>query len=46
MSLEITRVPGGLVVMAAGEDGATERVLWRDIDMSFVHEDVVIILPV
>ena len=35
--LEITGVAGGLVVVAAGEDGTTERVLRGNIDMAFVH---------
>ena len=45
-SLEITRVTGGLMVVTAGKDGVTERVLRGDIDMTFVHEDMVIIFPV
>ena len=33
----------GLMVITMGEDGIAEGVIRRDIDMTFVHEDVVII---
>ena len=42
-------VPGmasGLIVMAMGEDGMVKGVIWGNIDMSFVGEDMVIVLPV
>ena len=45
-SLEITGVAGSLVVMAAGKDGAMEGVLWGNVDMAFVGQDVVVIFPV
>ena len=45
-SFEVTRVTGGFVVMATGEDGVTERTLQGDIDATFVGQDVVIELPV
>ena len=45
-SLEITGVAGSFVVMAAGKDGAAEGILWGDIDMTFVGQDMVIELPV
>ena len=44
--LEITRMPGGLMVMTPGEDRTTEGVFWGDVDTTFVCEDMVIILPV
>ena len=43
---EITGVSGGLVIMAVGEDGVAEGVLWGNVDMPFVGQDVVIELPV
>ena len=46
MSLKVIGVTDGLMVMATGEDGVAEGVLWRDIDMPFVSEDMVIKLPV
>ena len=36
----------GLMIMAVDEDGTPEGVIWRNVDMSFVVEDVVIIFPV
>ena len=35
-SLEISRVTGGLVIMAVGKDGVAEGILWGDIDTAFV----------
>ena len=46
MSLEITRVTGSLTVVAAGEDGVLEGVLWEDIDTTFIDQDMVIKFPV
>ena len=46
VSLEITGVAGGLVVMAAGKDGAAEGVLQGNVDTAFVSQDMVIIFPV
>ena len=46
VGLEVTRVAGSFVVVAVGEDGATEGVLWRDIDATFVGQDTIIELPV
>ena len=46
VGLEIPRVAGGLMIMALGEDGMAERVCWGNIDATFVHEDMVVILPV
>ena len=43
---EITRMTGGFMVVAACEDGATEGILWGNIDTTFVGQDVVIKLPV
>ena len=34
------------MVMTLGEDGSMERVLQGDVDMTFVCEDVIIILSV
>ena len=44
--LKITGVSGSLVVMAVGEDGVIERILQRNIDMTFVGQNMVIKLPV
>ena len=44
--LEVTRVTGGFMVVAAAEDGATEGVLRGDVDTTFVGQDMVIELPV
>ena len=43
---EITRVTSGLMVMTVGKDGATEGILQGYIDMTFVGQDMVIILPI
>ena len=43
---EVTRVTGGLVVVATGEDGTTEEVLWGDIDATLIGQDVVVKFPV
>ena len=45
-SLEITGVTSSLMVMTAGKDGTSERILWGNIDIAFVCEDMVVILPV
>ena len=45
-SLEITRVAGGLMVVAADEDELTEGVLWRNVDMTFIGQDIIIVFPV
>ena len=46
ISLEIPRVTSGLVVVTLGKDRVTERVIRRDVDMTFVGQNMVIILPV
>ena len=46
VSLKISWVTSGFMVVAVGEDGATEGVLQGNVDMTFVGEDVVIELPV
>ena len=46
ISFEVTGVAGSLMVMAMGEDRVVEGVVWRNIDIALVSEDVVIILPV
>ena len=46
VSLEVARMAGGLVVVATGKDGATEGILWGNVDMSFVSQDMVVELPV
>ena len=43
---EITGVSSSFVVMAADKDGTAERVLWGDIDTTFVGQNVVTELPV
>ena len=45
-SLQVARVSGGLIVVAAGKDRATEGVIQGDVDMTFVGQDTVVILPV
>ena len=45
-SFKVTRVAGSLVVMAMGEDRAMEGVVWGNVDMALVSEDMVIVLPV
>ena len=45
-SFEITGVTSSLVVVTAGKDRTMEGILQGNIDLSFVHKDVVIILPV
>ena len=45
-SLKINRVAGSLMVVAVGEDGAMEGVLWGDIDTTFVSQDMVIVFPI
>ena len=46
VSLQISGMPSSLMVMAAGEDRAAERIIWRDIHMALVGEDMVIEFPV
>ena len=46
VGLEVTRVTGGLMVMAVGKDGATEGILWGNVDMILVCQDVIIEFPV
>ena len=46
MSFEVTWVTSSFVVVAAGEDGATEGILWGNIDMALVGEDVVVEFPI
>ena len=41
-----TGMAGGLVVMAAFEDGAAEGVVRRDVDTAFVSKDASFDLPV
>ena len=36
----------GLMVVAVGEDGMTEGVLWGNVDMTFVGQDVIVELPI
>ena len=45
-SFQVTGVTGSLVVVAAGEDGATEGILWGDVDTTLVGQDVVVEFPV
>ena len=45
-SFEIPGVANDLMIMATSEDGTTERVVGENINLSFVCEDMVIILPV
>ena len=45
-SFEVTRVTSSLVVMTVGEDRLTEGILWGNIDTTFVHENVIVVLPV
>ena len=44
--LQEARVTGGLVIMAALEDGTAEGVVRGDIDTAFVREDAGFNLPV
>ena len=44
--LEVSRVTSSFMVMTAGKDGTAEGTFWGNIDMTFVHEDVVIKLPI
>ena len=46
LGLEITRVSGSFMVMTLGKDRVMEGVIQGNVDMTFVCEDVVIILPV
>ena len=46
MSLEVTWVTRGLMVMAMGEDGAMEGILRGNVDMTFIGQDMIIELPV
>ena len=46
VSFKVTRMPGGLMVMAMDKDRAMEGVLWGDIHTTFVCEDMVIIFLV
>ena len=46
VSFEITQVASGLMVVALGEDGSMEEILWGDVDTTFVCEDMIVILPV
>ena len=46
VSFEMTGVTSSLMVMAVDKDGAAERILQRDVDTTFVCEDVVIVFPV
>ena len=46
VSLEVSWVAGGLMVVAAGEDRATEGVLRGNVDVTFIGQDMVIKLPV
>ena len=44
--LEISKMAGSLMVMVTGKDRATEGVFGGNIDMTFISEDMVIVLPV
>ena len=46
VSFQVVRVTCSFVVMTADKDRVMKGVLWENINMSFVCEDVVIILPV
>ena len=46
MSLEVTRVTDGLMVVTAGEDGVIEGVIQENINTALVCQDVIIIFPV
>ena len=45
-SLKVAGVSSRFVVVTAGEDGAVERVIWRNIDTTLVGKDMVVELPV
>ena len=42
VGFEITQVTSSLMVVATGEDGVAEGIVWGDIDMTFVCQDVVV----
>ena len=46
VGFEVTQVASGLMDVASGEERLMEEILWWDIDMTFVCEDMIIILPV
>ena len=46
VSLKVVRVTSCFMVMTPGKDGAAERVVWGDVDMTFVGQDMVVVLPV
>ena len=46
MGLEISRVTGGLMIMAMSKDGSEERVIWGDVHAALIHEDMVTIFLV
>ena len=43
---EITRMTGGLVVIAMSDDGVMEEIIWGNVDTALVQEDVVVVFPV
>ena len=45
-SFEITGVASSLMVVAAGEDGATEGVVQGNVDATFVDQDMLVKFPV
>ena len=46
MGLEVPRVTSGLMIVAVHKDGVAEGILWENVNMPFVCENMVIILPV
>ena len=46
MGLEVSCMTGSFMVMILGEDGVAEQVIRGDIDMAFVCQDMVIVLPI
>ena len=46
VSLEIAGMTGGFMVVAVGKDGVVEGIVRRDIGMSFVAEDMIVVLPI
>ena len=46
VGFKVTRVLGSLMIVTARQDSLTKGVLRGNINTTFVHEDVVVILPV
>ena len=45
-SFKVSQVASSFMVMAAGKDGAMEGILWGNVDMTLIGQDMVIELPV